>query len=169
MDSEACVRRLERDAAVITGLVNGPADKQMRWKPSTEAWSLLETLNHLIDEEREDFRARLDLILHQPGAAWPPIDPQGWVSERRYNERDPQESIEIFLSERTRSIRWLQELEEPDWTKVGRHPSGLELTASDMLASWVAHDMLHIRQLAELHRQWLIAEGLADVRYAGDW
>ncbi len=38
-----------------------------------------------------------------------------------------------------------------------------------MLASWVAHDMLHIRQLAELHRQWLISSGKADVRYAGDW
>ena len=169
MQFDLCVQHLERDAAVITGLVTGLSGEQMRWKPSAEAWSLLEALNHLIDEEREDFRTRLDLILHQPGAPWPPIDPQGWVSQRRYNERDPQESIEVFLSERTRSIRWLQDLQHPDWAQIGRHPSGFELTAGDMLASWVAHDMLHIRQLAELHRQWLISEGHADVRYAGDW
>ncbi len=102
MDFELCIRRLERDAAVITGLVNGIPDEQARWKPSADAWSMLEVINHLHDEEREDFRTRLDLILHQPGAAWPPTDPEGWVAERRYNARDPQESLEDFLQERTR-------------------------------------------------------------------
>jgi len=169
MDFDLCIRRLERDATVITGLVNGVPDEQMRWKPSADDWSLLEVINHLYDEEREDFRTRLDLILHQPGATWPPNDPEGWVVERRYNERDPQESLEDFLQERTRSIRWLQGLESPDWTRRGSHPSGFELSGGDMLASWVAHDMLHIRQLAELHHQWLIAADQADVRYAGDW
>ena len=43
---------------------------------------------HLQDEEREDFREHLDLILHRQSEDWHMIDPQGWVVERKYNEQD---------------------------------------------------------------------------------
>ena len=44
------------------------------------------------------------------------------------------------------------------------------LHAGDVLASWVAHDLLHIRQLARLHSQ-RVGELAAPVSigYAGDW
>jgi len=44
------------------------------------------------------------------------------------------------------------------------------MKAGDMLASWVAHDGLHIRQLVELRRA--RTETLANpyfIGYAGDW
>ncbi len=170
MDIKFIMRRLEHDANVITGLVNSVPEEQMRWKPSAEAWSLLEVIRHLYDEEREDFRTRLDLILHQPGTEWPPIHPAAWVSERGYNQHVPQESIEAFLQERSRSIHWLESLEKPDWTLIGHNPSGFELSAGDMLAAWLAHDMLHVRQLAELHHQHLVfVTGAQAVSYAGEW
>ena len=39
-----------------------------------------------------------------------------------------------------------------------------------MLAAWVAHDLLHLRQLVELHYAWT-AQQLQpySVAYAGDW
>ena len=61
-------------------------------------WSTLEVVCHLYDEEREDFRQRLDIILHRPEAKWPPIDPVGWVSARKYNERDLAQSLAEFLA-----------------------------------------------------------------------
>lgn len=39
-------------------------------------------INHLYHEEREDFRARLDLLLDDPEASWTPNDRQVWVVER---------------------------------------------------------------------------------------
>ena len=48
MDFELCIRRLERDAAVITGLVNGIPDERGA-QPSADAWSMLEVINHLHD------------------------------------------------------------------------------------------------------------------------
>jgi hypothetical protein len=44
------------------------------------------------------------------------------------------------------------------------------MRAGDMLASWVAHDNLHIRQLVELRRSRI--ESITqpyEIEYAGDW
>ncbi len=130
---------------------------------------MLEVINHLYDEEREDFRVRLNLILTEPEKSWPPIDPEGWVSQRRYNDRDLEGSLKAFLSERDRSIEWLHSLGDPDWDATCRTPFGV-MRAGDMFASWVTHDQLHMRQLVELHRQ--LTAKLAQpyhFDYAGSW
>ena len=50
------------------------------------------------------------------------------------------------------------------------HPIFGGLSAGDLLASWVAHDFLHLRQLARLQFQYasLLAEPYS-TRYAGEW
>lgn len=162
--------RLAENAAVITGLVANVDDRQARWRPSPDAWSLLEVVNHLVDEEREDFRMRLDYLLHRPGEPWPPIDPAGWVTARGYNQREVDQSLDTFLAERRASLLWLDGLIEPDWGRAEQHPVAGLFTAADMLSSWLAHDFLHIRQLNELHYQHH-ARRVAPARidYAGDW
>ncbi len=154
----------------VAGLVAGVSAEQARWRPAGNAWSLLEVIGHLGDEEREDFRVRLNLILHDPTAAWPPIDPKGWVTERRYNERDLAESVRGFLAERAASLAWLRGLATPDWDTTVHTLWGWSTTGGDMLAAWVAHDVLHMRQLVELH--WAYTTQLAAPRttiYAGEW
>jgi hypothetical protein len=157
------------NAQAIQALVQGVSDEQARWRPGPDYWSMLEVINHLYDEEIEDFRAHLDLILHHRGEPWPRIDPQGWVVARGYNERDPAQSLQAFLHARQASLTWLEALSSPDWQAVYRAPFG-EITAGDMLASWVAHDLLHMRQLVELH--WAQTARIVQphsVAYAGAW
>ena len=67
---------------MFAGLVSGLSLEQARWKPSLDKWSILEVVNHLYDEEREDFRQRLSLVLADPMQPWPPIDPRTWVTSR---------------------------------------------------------------------------------------
>jgi len=170
MDRAFFIERLRNNCTAIEALAAGVDDAQARWKPSAHAWSILEVINHLGDEEREDFRRRVDFTLHRQGETWPPIDPPGWVTERRYNERDLADSLARFLAERARSLEWLAGLAAPDWSLSYEHPVAGRLTAGDLLASWVAHDLLHIRQLAGLHHAHLaIAAPGRDIRYAGDW
>jgi len=164
------ITRLAHNAEPICALVQGITEEQARWKPSPAEWSILEVINHLYDEEREDFRARLDLLLNHPGQPWPANDPEGWVVERQYNRRDPETSAQNFLVERQRSLAWLKTLSAPDWDVFYTFPSGYKLSAGDLLASWLAHDCLHLRQLAELH--WKYTAFLAQpyrVDYAGPW
>ena len=170
MKLEFFIARLSQNAEAIQSLLSGVVEEQARWKPTPDEWSLLEVINHLYDEEREDFRQRLDLTLHQPGQLWPDIDPQGWVVERGYNGRDLEASLENFLRERRRSVAWLAGLSSPDWEAHREHPQAGQLSAGDLLASWLAHDLLHLRQLVQLH--WQYVSRLAEpytTRYAGAW
>ena len=57
---------------------------------------MLEIVNHLYDEEQYDFRVRLRYILESQEGDPPPIDPDGWAVERRYNERDLGDSLANF-------------------------------------------------------------------------
>lgn len=170
MNNLALADQLAIQANRIEVMVSGVSDEQLRWKPSADDWSMLEVINHLADEEREDFRTRLDILLHRPNDDMPPIDPQGWIKSRHYNERDTGESLANFLIERERSLTWLRGLENPDWNSSVTAPNGREFHAGDMAASWAAHDLLHLRQFVELHWAWNLREILPyDWTYAGDW
>lgn len=169
MDLNDAITQLENHAKAIHALTRGVSTQQGRWKPAPESWSILEVINHLYDEEREDFRVRLDYILHRPGQPWPPIDPGGWVTSRGYNQRDFEESVNNFLSEREKSLAWLPELASARWATICPTPWG-QITAGDMFAAWVAHDILHLRQLVELHWAYHVDHVKPyTVQYAGDW
>jgi hypothetical protein len=169
MDLELFTTQMANHAGTIHSLTLGISDEQARWKPDPQTWSILEVVNHLYDEEREDFRVRLDTILHHPDQPFPPINPTGWVTERGYNRRDLAQSVEDFLEERRKSLAWLKGLATPDWQASVMAPFG-QVSAGDMFAAWVAHDLLHLRQLIELH--WAYTVHMADpyqVNYAGEW
>jgi hypothetical protein len=170
MEPEWAIGQLEAQEPIIAALLAGFSQEQARRRPTPDAWSALEVACHLLDEEREDFRQRLDLTLHHPEREWPPIDPQGWVTARGYNQRDLGETVAAWRAERQRSLAWLRGLAAPDLTTGRRHPAGFELRAGDLLAAWVAHDLLHARQLLELSYARTADEAAPfSTEYAGDW
>ena len=169
MDIFFLTRQLTDNAARIEALVRGVSPQEASWKPDRDTWSILEVVNHLYDEEREDFRVRLDIILNRPHEPWPGIDPEGWVVERQYNERDLEESVHNFLNERNASLEWLRTLDDPDWDTPYQAHFG-SIRAGDVFAAWVTHDHLHMRQMIELHRAHTVYR--ADpfqLDYAGTW
>jgi hypothetical protein len=160
---------MAHSAERIRALVQGVSDEQARWKPGPDDWSILEVINHLYDEEIEDFRLHLDLILHHPNRPWPRIDPQGWVVGRGYNQREVDASLDNFLNAREESLGWLRGLTSPNWQATYDAPFG-EITAGDMFASWVMHDLLHMRQLVELHWAYITLSATPyKADYAGPW
>jgi hypothetical protein len=162
-------RELTQGAETIAALVAGVTSEEARRRPAPDAWSLLEVVCHLHDEEREDFRPRLDIVLHRPHEAWARIDPADWVTARRYHEHDLQTALRGFLAERERSLAWLGGLVAPEWGREYEAPFG-RITAGDLLASWAAHDLLHTRQLVELRRARLLTQiEPYRTQYAGDW
>ncbi len=166
IDLDAVRDRLERNREVFRALVAGVSDDEAARKPDLGRWSLREIVGHLADEERLDFRKRIDLLLHYPGEAWPPIDPEGWVTARKYNERPLADAFADFEAERLESLAWLAGLDGPDWEAVYHHPQGFDLRAGDLLASWLAHDALHLRQIVGLRFD---AGGLLTAPYSTDY
>lgn len=169
MQLQTVVSQLKTQARGIISLVDGLTGEDARWKPALNSWSVLEVLSHLVDEEIYDFRAHLDHILHTPNQPWPEIDPAGWVTSRHYNEGNFGKTRARFEVEREKSLTWLGEVTSPDWEATVIHSWG-SLSAGDMLASWLAHDLLHLRQLTEL--RYLITGAASQpflLDYAGKW
>lgn len=163
------VTRLANNADTIASLGYSVTPEQARWKPNPQDWSILEVINHLYDEEREDFRQRVDYLLHR-SVPFPAIDPQGWVLARQYNQRDWTASLDNFLGERRQSLYWLRNLANPNWHELYDRPPLGSVSAGDMLADWLAHDLLHLRQLIELHWAYLAQQArLIALDYAGGW
>ena len=162
------LERLRRSAAAIEALVAGLPLEAARWKPAPDKWSALEVVCHLADEEVEDFRTRVRLTLQDPTTPWPEIHPSAWVVERRYLEQGLGPSLARFLNERAVSLQWLAAQREAKWDNAYQHPTAGPLTARLMLANWMAHDLLHLRQLARLQYEFLASLG-EKLDYAGPW
>ena len=170
MEPEPFIAALAANVPTIAGLVRAIPPEYARWRPTPADWSTLEVINHLADEEVEDFRLRLDTALHRPGTPVPPNDPVDWPAARAYNERDLAASLARFLDERQRSLAWLRALAAPNWSGSIARTSGGALQAGDLLAGWAAHDVLHLRQLVELQYHILDLQAQPfGVGYAGDW
>jgi hypothetical protein len=169
-DAQWLAGRLHHQAGIVERLVGDVSQTQAVWKPVPDQWSILEVVCHLADEEVLDFRTRLALVLRDPEADWPPIDPPGWAVERRYNERELEDAVAGFLGERAASVAWLRGLADPDWTATHTHPQLGPLRARDLAASWAAHDLLHVRQITRLRFQYLAVDFPdGDSGYAGRW
>jgi hypothetical protein len=160
-------RELGHFPALLDGIVAGLSSEQWRARPAPDEWAPVEVVCHLRDEEAEDFGARVRVVL-EGGTRFASIDPQAWARDRRYLEADPAEALATFRRHRASSLTLLAGASPERLAAAGESPSGLRLTGLDVLAAWVAHDGLHLRQLAgTLTRQWADRWAPLQVDYAG--
>jgi hypothetical protein len=167
MEMFKVIDKLEKNQEVFNNLLKDINENQARWKPSPVKWSVLEVVHHLYDEEREDFRLRLQYTLANPEKKWTSIDPPRWAKDRKYNEQNFIGTANKFYREREKSIKWLKHLQSPNWNKTHNHPSLGVITAGDLLVSWLAHDFLHFHQIVTINLEHLKVNSLPfNARYA---
>lgn len=173
MNPQALFDRLSAFPARLTGLLTGITAEDATWKPADGAWSVLEIVRHLEDEEVEDFRTRVRMTLEDHTQTWPPIDPEGVAVQRKYNEDDLQKSLARLIAHRHESLNWVQD----NITLIGEntetayeHPRFGPIKLGELFAAWVAHDQLHLRQIVKRLFQMTERDaGNFSTRYAGDW
>jgi DinB superfamily len=158
-DCTPWIESLRQGGSWLEALLAATPDHAWRQRPASDKWSLIEILAHLVDEEREDFRVRLLSTLDDPSRAWTPFDSEGWVTDRDYASKDPQQLLKEFREERRLSLSKLESLgnlDLVDWSTGYAHPSLGSLRAGDLLVSWCAHDHLHGQQI--LRTRWQLLE-----------
>jgi len=158
---------LGRLPGLLDALVGDLDDATSRSRPAPREWAPIEILCHLRDEETEDFGARLRAVLEGKNE-FAPIDPEGWVDERRYLDSRVREVLGALGERRRQSLELLRTI-DPERLRRGlpqrrgRHLSGL-----DLLVAWVAHDRLHLSQLtATLAKLWATRWAPLRAEYAG--
>lgn len=149
MPATALIQQLELQSNLVCNATHGLTEDEWRWRQSPSSWSTLEVVGHLLDEERDDFRARIRAIFAGE-SSWSSIDPESWVLQRKHQEREPEVLLQQLQAERSQSILWLRGLEEADWNATMEHGLLGSLSAGDLLAAWVAHDLLHIAQVMRI-------------------
>jgi hypothetical protein len=152
---------------LVEALVADLDPARWRARPAPAEWAPVEIVCHLRDEEAEDFPARLRVIV-EGATAFAPIDPQGWVEARRYRETDPAAALAALRAGRAASLAWLATVDPARLGASVTHPRLGALSGLDVLAAWVAHDRLHLAQLAAtLARLWADRWAPLRVDYAG--
>ncbi|NNE56343.1 MAG: DinB family protein [Flavobacteriales bacterium] len=168
MHSDLIIRRLKQNATTFQSLFAlAQSREEQTWKPSPEKWCMLEIVCHLRDEEVEDFRTRVRVTIESPESFPSSIDPGSWVLQRRYIDQQYDQVVAEFLKEREKSIRFLEGLVDPNWENGYQHPQLGRLRAKDFLENWLAHDLLHIRQIVRLQHAHLGFITQSKLDYAG--
>ncbi|QYK47303.1 MAG: DinB family protein [Phycisphaeraceae bacterium] len=170
MNLGALIERIARYPAVLRASALSVSADEARWKPGPEHWSILEVCCHMLDEEREDFRVRLRSTLEDASRAWAPLDLKDVATLRNYNAGDLGRTLDEFEQERGDSVAWLRSLRGVDWSIAYVHPKVGPIRVGELLASWAAHDALHLRQISRRLYQLAgrDAPGMSTV-YAGEW
>jgi len=158
---------LVRMPEILTRLLGGLDAAAWRARPAPAEWAPVEIVCHLRDEETEDFGARVRVIA-EGGQRFAPIDPERVAIERRYGDDDAPRALAAFRERRDASLAFLASLAPERLHGAVERPSGGALSGLDLLAAWVAHDRLHLVQLAAtLARGWADRWAPLRVDYAG--
>ena len=150
-DIQTGIAVLERTPHTLHSMLAGLPDEWIHATEGPNTWSPFDIVGHLVHAERADWIPRARLILEQgPNRRFTPFD-------RTAMFRDSQgKSLPQLLDElshlRTESVttlaRW--RLTGPQLALEGEHPEFGRVTLSQLLATWVTHDLGHLAQIARV-------------------
>ena len=153
---------LERTPAVVRALLAGLPDVWTRQNEGPETWSPREVVGHLIEGERSDWIPRARIVLAQgPSTAFTPFDRVAHQRWMRSND-SIEDLVETFGRLRAENLTTLREwqLTPAQLELTGVHPEFGVVTLKQHLATWVAHDLGHLLQIARtMARQYRDAVG----------
>ena len=116
-----------------------------------DTFSPTDVLGHLIHCEDDDWFVRTKIILeHGESVAFEPFD------RFAFYEIHGHKTIEMLLDEfEAKRIRNLEELIQLDLGEeqlqsTGTHPELGRVTLAQLLATWAAHDLVHINQISRV-------------------
>jgi uncharacterized damage-inducible protein DinB len=134
------------------------------WTTSNEGgdtWSPYDIVGHLIHGERTDWIPRAELLLaHGESRPFTPFDRFAQFKESR--GKSLSELLNTLSELRAQNLARLESLRltPADLERRGRHPELGPVTLGQLLATWVAHDLNHLGQIARvMGRQYTAAVG----------
>ncbi len=145
------VALLSRTPATLDALLRGLPSMWVHSNEGDGTWSPFDIVGHLIVGERTDWIPRARIILEQGEArAFDPFDRFAQFEETK--GKSLEHLLDEFARLRARNVGELQalNLQPADLGRRGTHPSLGTVTLSQLLATWVAHDLTHLHQLSRV-------------------
>ena len=148
--AEACAL-LERTPAILRAWLTGLPEPWVRADEGPETWNAFDVVGHLIDGEETDWIPRARIILAQgPDRRFTPYD--RFRHQRLNAGRALPELLERFAMLRAANVETLRgwRLTRAQLALTGEHPELGPVTLEHLLATWTAHDMDHVIQIARV-------------------
>jgi uncharacterized damage-inducible protein DinB len=141
-------------------LANLP-DSWIKSDEGPETWSPFDIVGHLIHGERTDWMERVDIMLaYGKSRPFTPFDRFAQFEASRGKSLG--QLLDTFDELRTANLVRLESLalSPADFPRPGLHPELGPVNLGQLLATWVAHDLSHLGQIARvMGRQYTEAVG----------
>lgn len=142
---------LARTPATLEVLLAG---LEPRWLDANEGpgtYSARDVVGHLIHGEDTDWIPRLEhLLAHGAARPFAPFDREGMRG--KHDSAGIEELLAHFARRRRESLARLAELRlgPDDRTRPGLHPALGPVVLSQLIATWVVHDLAHLSQITRV-------------------
>lgn len=142
---------LSRTPIIISALLDGISDEWLMNDEGENTWSPYEILGHLIHGEKTDWIPRATIILSEKAdKTFIPFDRFAQLNEQ--NKKPIHDLIEHFKALRKENLQTLHSfnLDAQDLLKKGIHPELGSVNLTQLLSTWVVHDLGHLSQMTRV-------------------
>ena len=149
-DVQHAMEVLRRTPGVLRAMISGLSQEWTHSNYGEDTFSPFDVIGHLITGERTDWIARTRLILEH-GTARPFEKYDRYAQFEASQGKTLDQLLDEFERLRVANLKTLADLRltADQLAKRGTHPALGEVTLGNLLATWVAHDMNHIAQIAK--------------------
>jgi uncharacterized damage-inducible protein DinB len=145
------VEILERTPSVLTSLLQGLSQEWTANNEGGQTWSAHDVVGHLVHAEKTDWIPRVETILaDKEDKTLPSFDRLAHLGQSP--DKSLSRLLEEFRTLRAGSIAYLnaKQITNKDLTKNGIHPVFGYVTLSQLLSTWMVHDLNHIAQISRV-------------------
>lgn len=149
--TEKSIEILARTPQVLDTLLLGLSDDWTMHNEGGETWSPYDIVGHFIHCEKTDWIPRTEIILSEKtDKTFEPFD--RFAHFEISKGKSLAQLLEEFALLRQQSVEFLtsKQLTENELASTGIHPAFGEVTLSQLLATWVVHDLNHLAQIARV-------------------
>jgi hypothetical protein len=142
---------LKRTPATLSSLLYGLNDEWVISNEGPDSWSPFDVIGHLIHGEETDWIPRAKIILRH-GETRPFESFNRFAMFEKSRGKTLNELLERFEQLRRESLNELEEMSlTPEMLgKRGIHPELGVVTLSQLLSTWVVHDLGHVGQIVRV-------------------
>jgi uncharacterized damage-inducible protein DinB len=148
---DSAIPILERTPATLSALLSGIPDEWTRATEGPDTWSPYDVIGHLLHGEHSNWVERVRIILAQDEArTFPTFD--RFAQFRESEGKTLAQLLDEFSAARRKNLDWLraQQISEAQLALEAIHPAFGTVSLSQLLATWVVHDLDHITQIARV-------------------
>jgi hypothetical protein len=149
LDLRHAIAVLGRTPKALDSMLRGLPEPFVRGNEGPETFSPFDVLGHLIHGERTDWIPRARMILEfQEAKTFEPFDRFAQAEASRGKSLD--DLLDEFHRLRAANVATLESfsLTPAHFALRGRHPGLGAVTLGQLIATWVAHDLDHVVQVA---------------------